>query len=162
MKYFRIRNWEKFQHYKRRNPPWIKLHVLFLDDWAISNLTPRNQILLVRLWLIASRTENLLQDDQHWLKFHTKLKGVISLKPLEKALFIEYIEKRASTPLASCKQSATPESETEKKTKRISKEEHKIAGSPQREHPYGSDDFETKRKIAQGLARKLADKMKSI
>jgi len=22
----RVKNWGKFQHYKDRNPPWIKLH----------------------------------------------------------------------------------------------------------------------------------------
>ena len=30
----RILNWEKFQHYKVRRPPWIKLHHSLLDDYA--------------------------------------------------------------------------------------------------------------------------------
>jgi len=28
----KIKNWHKFQHYKHRNPPWIKLHRGLLDD----------------------------------------------------------------------------------------------------------------------------------
>lgn len=28
--HFKVRNWEQFQHYKDRNPPWIKLHFALL------------------------------------------------------------------------------------------------------------------------------------
>jgi len=33
----KIRNWEKYQHYKNRNPPWIKLHFEMLSskDWVL-------------------------------------------------------------------------------------------------------------------------------
>ena len=30
---YRVKNWSKFQHYKNRNPPWIRLHVEILDDY---------------------------------------------------------------------------------------------------------------------------------
>ena len=36
MKNLTIKNWHKFQHYKDRNPPWIKLHyeILTRPDWV--------------------------------------------------------------------------------------------------------------------------------
>jgi hypothetical protein len=33
-----IKNWSEFQHYKDRNPPWIKLHRALLDDYAFAAL----------------------------------------------------------------------------------------------------------------------------
>ena len=30
-----IKNWGEFQHYKKRNPPWIKLHKKLLDDFPL-------------------------------------------------------------------------------------------------------------------------------
>ncbi len=29
---YRIKNWDKFQHFKNRRPPWIKLHREILDQ----------------------------------------------------------------------------------------------------------------------------------
>lgn len=166
MRYFRIKNWEKFQHYKHRNPPWIKLHVSFLDDWEIANLSARSQILLIRLWLVASRTQNVLHNEQRWLRFHTSLRRHISLKPLEKADLIEYIDSDASTTLATCMQSADSESETEGKTeKRRSREELSNAELRHRQTSYDTDDFEKKRKKALEQVKFLrdsVDKMKTI
>jgi hypothetical protein len=31
VRYLRVKNWSEFQHYKDRNPPWIKLHRTLLD-----------------------------------------------------------------------------------------------------------------------------------
>lgn len=54
----RIRNWERFQHYKDRDPPWIKLHQSLLNnmEWfALSDLAAR---LLTGLWLLAAQDGN--------------------------------------------------------------------------------------------------------
>lgn len=53
MKY-RIKGWKKFQHFKDRRPPWIKLHRDILDDFAINQLSGDAFKFLVQLWLIAS------------------------------------------------------------------------------------------------------------
>lgn len=63
--YLRVKNWSDFQHYSDRRPPWIKLHAKVLDSgddfMALGEL---EQWQLVRLWLVASRAERFVEDDQ--------------------------------------------------------------------------------------------------
>ena len=49
-----IKNWELFQHFKDRTPPWIKLYRTLLDDKEWHDLEPEPAKTLVMLWLIAS------------------------------------------------------------------------------------------------------------
>ena len=53
----RIKDWPKFQHFKDRRPPWIKLYRDLLDDDEWFNLDPPSAKALVLLWLIASEDE---------------------------------------------------------------------------------------------------------
>jgi len=50
----KIKNWERFQHFKDRKPPWIKLYRDLLDDKNWFELDSDAAKLLVMLWLIAS------------------------------------------------------------------------------------------------------------
>ena len=50
----RIKNWERFQHFKDRRPPWIKLYRELLDDPDWHDLAGDDAKFLVMLWLIAS------------------------------------------------------------------------------------------------------------
>jgi len=54
----RIKNWEKFQHYKNRRPPWIKLYRELLDDREFGSLPGEAAKHLVMLWLIASEGDD--------------------------------------------------------------------------------------------------------
>jgi len=56
----RIKDWEKFQHFRDRKPPWIKLYRDILDDLEWHELDPKSAKVLVMLWLIASETEGVL------------------------------------------------------------------------------------------------------
>jgi HNH endonuclease len=58
MTYF-IRNWREFQDFKRRRPPWIKLHHTILDDLHWHELDSSDAKSLVMLWLIASEDDEL-------------------------------------------------------------------------------------------------------
>jgi len=51
---YRIKNWEEFQHFKDRRPPWIKLHRKVLEQRDINMISDRSFRLLVNLWLLAS------------------------------------------------------------------------------------------------------------
>lgn len=53
----RIKNWKRFQHFKDRRPPWIKLHRDVLDDMEWYELDPVAAKHLVMVWLIASEDE---------------------------------------------------------------------------------------------------------
>ena len=83
-----IKNWHKFQHFKNRRPPWIKLYRDLLDDPEWHDINPISAKYLVMLWLIASedhgnlpsvkklafrlrcsekQTESILSTLGHWL-----------------------------------------------------------------------------------------------
>ncbi|CAB4127926.1 hypothetical protein UFOVP106_19 [uncultured Caudovirales phage] len=53
----KIKNWTKFQHFKDRKPPWVKLYRDLLDDIEWHELDPKAAKVLTMLWLIASEDE---------------------------------------------------------------------------------------------------------
>jgi hypothetical protein len=53
----KIKNWSKFQHFKDRRPPWIKLYRDLLDDMEWHDLDPLSSKVLVTLWLLASEDD---------------------------------------------------------------------------------------------------------
>lgn len=55
----KIRNWSKFQHFKDRRPPWIKIHREILDQRDINLLSDCSFRVLVGLWLLASEDEEM-------------------------------------------------------------------------------------------------------
>jgi hypothetical protein len=107
------KNWDKFQHYKDRCPPWIKLHRDLLNDRAYMNLPIASKAIAPLLWLLASESKdgsfNAASDE---LAFRLRIasKDIESgLKPLiDNGFFVD-----ASTMLAPCLQLAIPERETE-------------------------------------------------
>ena len=54
---YKIKNWHKFQHFKDRRPPWIKLHREILDQRDIMAISGDAFRFLVCLWLIASEDD---------------------------------------------------------------------------------------------------------
>lgn len=58
-----IKNWDHFQHYKDRRPPWIKFHVDVLQDYAFNMLASASKAHLMLLWLLASRYDNKIPAD---------------------------------------------------------------------------------------------------
>lgn len=59
---YKIRNWEKFQHFKDRRPPWVKLYRDILDNADWFYLSPVAAKALVMLWLVASESDGRLPD----------------------------------------------------------------------------------------------------
>lgn len=114
MKHFRLRNWDKFQHYKDRNPPWVKLHTELLDNYEFSRLHDASKLLAFCLILLAARSDNKIPHDPEWIQERGSLKVLPDLQPLFDVGFIEWIqelpitEQVASTTLADCKQVAIP------------------------------------------------------
>jgi hypothetical protein len=115
LRMFRVRNWEKFQHYKDRNPPWIKLHTELLDNYEFSRLQDASKLLALCIWMLAARSDNQIPADPEWIQRRCNLKGKPDLDPLFSGNFIEWIqplagmEQDASKALADCKQDACSE-----------------------------------------------------
>ena len=58
----RIKNWTKFQHFKDRKPPWVKLYRDLLDDIDWHELDPLSSKVLCMLWLIASEDDGNIPE----------------------------------------------------------------------------------------------------
>jgi hypothetical protein len=109
-RFFSVKNYEAFQHYKDRSPPWIKFYNSVLDDYNFTCLPDASRSHLVAIWLLASRTDNRIPYDAEWVRMAIKATSPVNLSELEKAGFIATIQDR-SEPLADCKQDARPEGE---------------------------------------------------
>jgi hypothetical protein len=117
------KNWEKFQHYKDRCPPWIKLHRDLLNDREFMGLPIASKALAPLLWLLASESKDGSFDaaiEELSFRLHTASKDIeAGLKPLiDKGFFVD-----ASTMLAPRLQVAIPERETERETEREPKKQ---------------------------------------
>jgi hypothetical protein len=62
MNEYRVKGWGKFQHFKDRKPPWIKLYRDILDDPEWFDLSGNDAKALIMLWLIASENFGCLPD----------------------------------------------------------------------------------------------------
>ncbi|MGH8529690.1 MAG: hypothetical protein ACRETN_07590, partial [Nevskiales bacterium] len=113
-----VRNWQRFQHYKDRNPPWIKLHHDLLDNYEFSLLPIESRALAPLLWLIASESEQLdgrirMNGTALAFRLHMSAEALAAaLAPLIDKEFLS-MEQPDSNPLASHWQVACPETETE-------------------------------------------------
>jgi len=108
MKYYTVTNWSNFQHYRDRNPPWIKLHYELLSsrDWVM--LDDASRVLAIACMLVASRNEGNVPDDSEYLKRVAYLSKAPNFKPLLESGFLKVA--------SNCKQmlaDARPETETE-------------------------------------------------
>jgi hypothetical protein len=123
MEFFKVKNWERFQHYRKRNPPWIKLYTSLLDDYEFSRLQDASKLLALCILMLAAKCHNKLPADPDWLHQKLGLQQIPDLEPLFEHGFIVKLD--ASNKLAECKQSAMPETETdrgEERRKRSEKE----------------------------------------
>lgn len=138
------KNWDNFQHYKHRSPPWIKLHRNLLDDMQYQRLPVASKALAPMLWLLASEShDGVIHRTPEEIAFRLRMteKEVISaIKPLiDNGFFIE-----DSNMLAECVQDAT--TEREKSRVRVEKEKEKEIDTPDGVSPLVFEDFKKLRK----------------
>jgi hypothetical protein len=120
---FAVRNWDAFQHYRNRTPPWVRLHRSLLNNREWHALSDGASKLLVECWLIASETMDgsipLTATDLAWRLRRKESDCARWLKELVAQRFLVPVGEDASTVLASRGQDATPETETETETEEI-------------------------------------------
>lgn len=117
MKYFSVKNLKKYQHYKDRNPPWIKVYTNLFEDYNFSCLQDASKMHLIGIWLLASKIGNKLPWDEKWLESRISASTKINLKILLELEFIEMVQD-ASALLAECLQDAIPETEQRERQSR--------------------------------------------
>ena len=102
-RFFKVKNYEKFQHYKDRAPPWIKLYNETLENYEFGSLADATKGQLIGIWLLASRTNNKLPYDPRWIATKINATDPVDLDALYEAGFIIEIDEAENT-----KQVATP------------------------------------------------------
>lgn len=136
MKTFSVKNFERFQHYKDRAPPWIKLYNELLDDYEFGALPDASKMHLIAIWLLASRSENKIPYDPVWVGRRINANSKVDLDYLVRAGFIvvnqvlHSAEHVASNALAECKQDACPETEGEERQSRGETEQIAASRAP--------------------------------
>jgi ribosomal protein L12E/L44/L45/RPP1/RPP2 len=122
---FSVKNFERFQHYKDRSPPWIKLYNELLDDYSFGLLPDASKLHLVAIWLLASRSNNRIPHDPAWIAKRISATERVDLDLLRTCGFIELHGVR-KTPAAR-KPDADPEREAESETDREKEKEDSSA-----------------------------------
>jgi hypothetical protein len=151
------RNWQNFQHYKDRCPPWVKLHRDLLNNKEFMRLPTASKALAPMFWLLASESK-LPQgtfdasDDELEFRLRIPLKDIqVGRKSLiDNGFFII-----ASGVLADCEQPAIPEeSRGETEREREGEKEQKPRSKPRQQIPA---DFEPNEKgIEAALAKSVS------
>ena len=118
----RIKNWSKFQHFKDRRPPWVKLYRDILDDIEWHELDPLAAKVLVMLWLIASEDEGRIPDSKT-LAFRLRISEVKTKEIIIK--LSHWLEHNDIELISSGYQVDLPETETETETEREKEKETK-------------------------------------
>lgn len=106
------KNWNDFQHYKDREPPWIKLHKGLLTNYEFICLPVASKALAPMLWLLASEyKDGIIDASLDKIAFRMSMtRGDLAnaLTPLIESGFFE-----CSEALAERKQDACLETEAE-------------------------------------------------
>lgn len=88
MRTLSVKNFEKYQHYKDRTPPWIKLYNDLLDDYEFGSLPDATKWHLIAIWLLASRSDNRIPYDEAWISRRINANGNLDLARLINSGFL--------------------------------------------------------------------------
>jgi hypothetical protein len=117
-RWIEVVGWEKFQHYKDRDPVWIKIYTRLMSDDRWRQLTFHQRGVLVSLWLEYARGHRQIRGST--LTVSRRLGGRVSRATLEALRDAGFIRVSASKPLAPRYQDASPEKEEELEVLRTS------------------------------------------
>lgn len=105
-----VKDWDKFQHYKDRQPPWIKLHRELLDNYEFTCLQDASKAHLMLIWLLASQLDNRVPNDAGWIARRIGALSTVNIKLLIDKGFL-VVEQNDSILLAE----RSPEAEAQGK-----------------------------------------------
>lgn len=91
MSHYRIVEWNHYQHYKDRDPPWIKLHRDLLTSQTWVTLSDASRVLAIACMLIAAGTDNKIPTSAEYLKRRAYLNKEPDFKSLVEVGFVELV-----------------------------------------------------------------------
>jgi len=113
--FLRVKNFEKYQHYSKRNPPWIKLYYRILSDPEFSIMSAASKMHTIAIMLLASQHDNKIPFNKKWIAQVIIANERINWDEIFSSGFVICYQD-ASVALASRKRSAITETETETET----------------------------------------------
>ncbi len=115
-RYLCVRDFDALQHYKDRNPIWIKLYNSILEDYEFARLPDATKFHAIGLMLLASRLSNRFPDDADWLAARIDASEKIDVELLIESKFLEIIrEEKATTNARKSKKTKVESASTEKR-----------------------------------------------
>jgi hypothetical protein len=88
--HYRIIEWNRYQHYKDRDPPWIKLHRDLLTSQTWVTLSDASRVLAIASMLVAAGTDNKIPTNPEFMKRRAYMNKV-DFAPLVEAGFLELV-----------------------------------------------------------------------
>ena len=145
LKYFKIKNWEKYQHYKghKRNMTWIKLYRNFCQSKTWVNGNSMARCLVIVLLTLCDESGILLYD-----VCYIRVAGVLGDRNGPVAAALDYLLKTGFIELIAGIDESVASNKREEREK-IREEEIREKKSET------SMTFEEKRRIAQEKAKKM-------
>ena len=155
---YKIKGWTKFQHFKDRRPPWIKLYRDILEDPDWHDLDGDTAKILVALWLIASEDEdqNGALPDVRRIAFRLRLPETKVKQSLNK--LSHWLDQDDDIVISSGYQSDAPETETETETEKSKRQIQKTVQCPVSVNPDTWQDFVQVRKAKKAAITESAIK----
>jgi hypothetical protein len=89
VRFYRIRDFEKLQHYKDRALVWVKLYVEQLDDYEFIQLPDAVKYHVHALMLLAARSGNKIPNDPLWVAARIGASDPVDLQLLFARGFLE-------------------------------------------------------------------------
>jgi hypothetical protein len=131
MSHYRIKNWESFQHYKDRSPPWIKLHRTMLTSRTWVTASDSERVLAIACMLVAADTDNEIPADAEYMKRVAYLNKDPDFAALVKRDFIEFVDENGSVlATASASQAKATKRNTEAEAEQSREETDKTPIPP--------------------------------
>lgn len=109
MAVLRIVNLDRYQHYSKRNPPWVKLHQGVLESYEFGMMKDAHKYHALALVLLASRLDNQIPDDPLWIAGKIQARTPIDVDALVSSGFVMRCEQDASGELVEGLCDAKPE-----------------------------------------------------
>ena len=143
MRILRVKNYEKYQNHRAKDPRWIKLYRTILTDQAFVKLDPVSRYVYLGLLILASETGNCVVNDTSYLSHRLAIPASqLNLKPLICSGLL----------LASLstirRQKNTSETETETETERDIDAPHHVDIKPRGKREIHDTDQPTEKHLA--------------
>lgn len=106
-RYYRIKNWDQYQHYKDRSPPWIKLHRNLLQSETWVMLDDPGRVLAIASMMLAADTENKIPANASYIRRVAYLDYDPDFSPLIELGFLEIVEDQHVRGVTICDASNT-------------------------------------------------------